>query len=198
MRLKTEGPLQARSRDLAGKAWWAMGLLTVIVTIVSFRVQPHLWQSFTERPWGYVFPAAAVVAFFSIRLARTESRAFLCSALFLLGMLTSVAFGLFPYVLPSNTGPNLSLTIYRSGGVRTSRRPGVVDSRHGAGFSLHNFHTPEVRGKSSPERRCNRILTVPLGNPDPFGDDGSCESFKTSYVPWPEPSRCWLPLSLRC
>ena len=114
VRLKTEGPLQTRSRDLAGKAWWAVGALTVIVTILSFRVQPHLWQSFIERPWGYVFPAFAMAGFVGISLSGSEVRAFLFSALYLLGMLTSVAFGLFPYVLPSNTDPNLSLTIYNT------------------------------------------------------------------------------------
>ena len=114
VRLKTEGPLQTRSRVLAGKAWWAVGALTVIVTILSFRVQPHLWQSFIERPWGFVFPALATAGFVGISLSRSEVRAFLFSALYLLGMLTSVAFGLFPYVLPSNTDPNLSLTIYNT------------------------------------------------------------------------------------
>jgi cytochrome bd ubiquinol oxidase subunit II len=114
VRLKTEGPLQTRSRDLAGKAWWTVGALTVIVTILSFRVQPHLWQSFIERPWGYVFPALAMAGFVGISLSESEVRAFLFSALYLLGMLTSVAFGLFPYVLPSNTDPNLSLTIYNT------------------------------------------------------------------------------------
>ena len=114
VRLKTEGPLQIRSRDLAGRIWWAVGALTAIVTIVSFRVQPHLWQSFMERPWGYVFPALAMAGFVGIRLSGSEVRAFLFSALCLLGMLSSVAFGLFPYVLPSNTDPNLSLTIYNT------------------------------------------------------------------------------------
>ena len=37
--------------------------------------------------------------------------AFLCSCLFLLGMLTSVAFGLYPLVLPSTGDPALSLTV---------------------------------------------------------------------------------------
>jgi cytochrome d ubiquinol oxidase subunit II len=114
VRLKTEGPLQTRSRDLAARAWWAVGALTVIVTILSFRVQPHLWQSFMERPWGYVFPALAIAGFVGIGLCGSEVRAFLFSALYLLGMLSSVAFGLFPYVLPSNTDPNLSLTIYNT------------------------------------------------------------------------------------
>jgi cytochrome d ubiquinol oxidase subunit II len=126
VRLKTEGPLQTRSRDLAGKAWWAVGALTVIVTILSFRVQPHLWQSFIERPWGYVFPALAMAGFVGISLSGSEVRAFLFSALYLLGMLTSVAFGLFPYVLPSNTDPNLSLTIYNTAPGEYGLRIGLV------------------------------------------------------------------------
>jgi cytochrome d ubiquinol oxidase subunit II len=126
VRLKTEGPLQTRSRDLALKAWWAVGTLTVVVTILSFRVQPHLWQSFLERPWGYVFPALAIAGFVGISLSGSEVRAFLFSALYLLGMLTSVAFGLFPYVLPSNTDPNLSLTIYNTAPAEYGLRIGLA------------------------------------------------------------------------
>jgi cytochrome d ubiquinol oxidase subunit II len=51
---------------------------------------------------------------------------FLCSALFLLGMLTSVAFGLFPYVLPSNTEPNLSLTAYNTAPAEYGLRVGLA------------------------------------------------------------------------
>src|ERR1700687_2436120 len=126
VRLKTEGPLQTRSWDLAGKAWWAVGALTVIVTILSFRVQPRLWQSFIERPWGYVFPALAMAGFVGIRCSGSEVRAFLFSALYLLGLLTSVAFGLFPYVLPSNTDPNLSLTIYNTAPAEYGLRVGLA------------------------------------------------------------------------
>jgi cytochrome d ubiquinol oxidase subunit II len=42
---------------------------------------------------------------------RQELAAFLCSCLFILGMLTSAAFGVYPYVLPSNSDPALSLTV---------------------------------------------------------------------------------------
>jgi cytochrome d ubiquinol oxidase subunit II len=40
--------------------------------------------------------------------------AFLCSCLFILGMLTSAAFGVYPYVLPSNADPSLGLTVHNS------------------------------------------------------------------------------------
>jgi len=126
VRLKTDGPLQARSQDLAGRAWWALGLLTLVVTVVSFRVQPHLWQSFVERPWGYVFPALAIAGLAGIRFFGSETRAFLSSVLYLLGMLTSAAFGLFPYVLPSNTDSNLSLTIYNTAPAEYGLRIGLA------------------------------------------------------------------------
>jgi cytochrome d ubiquinol oxidase subunit II len=37
--------------------------------------------------------------------------AFLCSCLYLVGMLTSAAFGVFPYVLPSNISADAGLTV---------------------------------------------------------------------------------------
>ena len=40
--------------------------------------------------------------------------AFLCSCLFIVGMLTSAAFGTYPYVLPSNADPSLSLTVHNT------------------------------------------------------------------------------------
>jgi cytochrome d ubiquinol oxidase subunit II len=42
---------------------------------------------------------------------RQDLQAFLASSLYLAGMLTSAAFGVFPNVLTSNTGPDLSLTV---------------------------------------------------------------------------------------
>jgi cytochrome d ubiquinol oxidase subunit II len=114
VRLKTEGALELRSENLAAKVWWAMTALTGLVTVASFRVQPHLAESFAERPWGYLFPAIAVAGLVGIRLSHSEMRAFLSSAVYLLGMLSSAAFGLFPYVLPSSGNPNLGLTIYNT------------------------------------------------------------------------------------
>jgi len=41
-------------------------------------------------------------------------KAFLASCVYLAGMLSSAAFGLFPHVLPSAADPKLSLTIYNT------------------------------------------------------------------------------------
>lgn len=126
--LKTEGSLEHRARRLASSAWWPLLLLVVAITISSFRLQPHLQQSFAARPWGYVFPLTALAGLIGLRIlnaARQSLEAFLASCVFLFGMLTSAAFGLFPYVLPSNADPALSLSIYNAAAPAYGLRVGL-------------------------------------------------------------------------
>jgi cytochrome d ubiquinol oxidase subunit II len=115
--LKTAGDLAARSRRLANCAWWGLVGLTIAVTAVTFHIQPLVPASFRERPWGYIFPALALFGLIGMpdfsQGVRT-ARSFLASCIFIAGMLTSAAFGLFPYVLPSNTDSQLGLTIYNT------------------------------------------------------------------------------------
>jgi cytochrome d ubiquinol oxidase subunit II len=59
----------------------------------------------------------AVVGIIGMRVLssrRQDLQAFLASGLRLVGMLTSVAFGIFPNVLPSNSAQDLSLTIHNA------------------------------------------------------------------------------------
>jgi cytochrome bd ubiquinol oxidase subunit II len=114
---KTAGELEARASRFAAGLWWAVAALAGSVTIMSFRVQPHLAENFRTAPWGYVFPALAIGGLVWIKL-RSGRQAVLGSCLFLLGMLTSAAFGLYPYVLPSSTNPALSLTIQNTAATR--------------------------------------------------------------------------------
>ncbi len=114
---RTEGPVQERSRRLA---WWALGAVaacTVITTIASWSIQPQIAVSFAHYPLGYVFPLLAIAGLAGIPFylsRRKELVAFLHSCLFIVGMLTSAAFGLFPYVLPSNVPAHQGLTIYNA------------------------------------------------------------------------------------
>ena len=75
---------------------------------------------------GIRVPALALAGLIGIRLTRSEIKAFLNSVLYLLGMLASVAFGLFPYVLPSNTDARLSLTIYNTAPAEYGLRIGLA------------------------------------------------------------------------
>jgi cytochrome d ubiquinol oxidase subunit II len=81
---------------------------------VSFAVQPKIGASFAARPWGAIFPLIAIAGLLGLRrfAARgDELRAFLGSCAYLLGMLTSVVLGLYPWVLPAGPDASRSLTV---------------------------------------------------------------------------------------
>lgn len=114
---KTDGDVHAASLRSAGWAWYATAVLTVLVTAATFSIQPQVPANFERYPWGYIFPLLALAGLVGIRFylrSGTELRAFLASALFIVGMLTSAAFGVYPYVLPSSSNPELGLTIYNT------------------------------------------------------------------------------------
>ena len=111
--LKTQGQLEQRARRAAARLWWGVLAAVVVITLASFSVQPHLKESFLQRPWGYVFPLIAVVGLSMMKIL-PGLRAFLGSCVFLTGMLTSVVFGVYPYVLPSYGDPSLSLTVHNA------------------------------------------------------------------------------------
>jgi cytochrome bd ubiquinol oxidase subunit II len=111
---KTEGALSGRARVLAGRLWWGVAVSVALITAASFGVQPHLRQSFDARPWAYAVPLAALAGLFGARWLRRGLARFLASCAFLVAMLGSAAVGLYPNVLPSNSDPALSLTIYNS------------------------------------------------------------------------------------
>ncbi len=113
--LKTAGRLSERSRAAAAGIWWVLAGLTIVITLVSFNIQPHLFAEFDTYPWGYVLPAIALAGlggmFVFVRRGR-DLPAFLSSCAYLLGMLTSVVFGVYPYVLPANTHAEYGLTVH--------------------------------------------------------------------------------------
>jgi cytochrome d ubiquinol oxidase subunit II len=118
---KTDGAIRQRAQRIARMGWWVLTPLTVVVTLVTFRVQPMVLEHMLARPWGLIFPALAILgligSFAFLRgetMPEREQKAFVCSCAYLLGMLTSVAFGLYPYVLPARGGSEFSLSIYNT------------------------------------------------------------------------------------
>jgi cytochrome d ubiquinol oxidase subunit II len=127
--LKTAGEIEVRARRVAGRVWWGVLVLMNLLTVASFRVQPRLQASFVARPWGWVFPFVAIAALLTVAVMNyrlRERAAFLASSLFLAAMLVSVAFGLYPCVLPSNGDPARSLTIANASAAPYGLRVGLV------------------------------------------------------------------------
>lgn len=115
--LKTEDILQERAQKVARLSWYGVAGMTLIVTGATLRVQPQVSANLNAHPWGYVFPALALAGLAGATRFRRhgkELQAFLASCAYISGMLTSAAFGLFPYVLPSNASPLQGLTIWNT------------------------------------------------------------------------------------
>jgi cytochrome d ubiquinol oxidase subunit II len=67
-----------------------------------------------DHPWRLVFPLLAVgalIAMLVYQRAREWARAFYASCLFIVGLLTTMAAGLYPNLLPAREGNPNSLTI---------------------------------------------------------------------------------------
>jgi cytochrome bd ubiquinol oxidase subunit II len=115
--VKTDGILQQRARSFAAKCWAGVVVLVLLVSILSFLVQPNLSEQFARHPWGLIFPSCVAAGLFGMRILGSRCKdefAFLASTLYVVGMLASAAFGVFPNVLTSNGAQGTSLTIYNA------------------------------------------------------------------------------------
>jgi len=127
--LKTEGPVHDRSQSTARAAWWIVLVMTFLVTVVTFRVQPQVPKNLLEHPADFIFPLLALAGLAAMGWfirRQDDLKGFLASCLYLVGMLTSVVFGLYPLVLPASTGPAYSLTIYNAKAADYGLRVGLV------------------------------------------------------------------------
>ncbi|GMV05996.1 MAG: cytochrome c oxidase assembly protein [Gemmatimonadota bacterium] len=115
--LRTDGVVRDRARWAAARAWWVLLALALVLTAVTFRVQPHVPARLAASPAGYAFPLVALAGLAGSRWMDARGReawAFLGSALFLVGMLLAVSFGLFPMVLPAVNDAAASLTVHNA------------------------------------------------------------------------------------
>src|SRR5918992_1528428 len=126
--VKTEDDLNARSRRIARGFSFATVLLTVVGTPATFWVSPEMLRSFNERPYGYVLPLVAVaglvgMVYFDLR--GRDRGAFLSSGAYIVGMLTSTVFGVYPNVLPA-VDPANSLTVQNASASAYGMTVGLV------------------------------------------------------------------------
>ena len=118
---KTTGELKERSRAFARRGLLATAALGVVVCLASWRVQPQLQQQLAARPAAHLLTLLAAAGLVGAwRFSRRGSPeswdawAFLSSCLFLTSLLGVTAFGLHPFVLPSNGEPALGLTVHNA------------------------------------------------------------------------------------
>ncbi len=111
--LKTTGELNTRAHQAGRRAWQVTLAVLIIGTLATFLLRPMVLFNFTHYPWGLVFPLAALAGFLFAGWSvyhNNDQWAFTGSSFFIIGMLSSTAFALYPDVLPA-TNPSDSLTI---------------------------------------------------------------------------------------
>lgn len=126
--VKTEDELNTRSHRIARFAWVALLVLTVLGTVATFWVSPWMLASFNDRPYGYVLPLVAIAGLVGIIVFNVRERdkaAFLSSSAYIVGMLTSTVFAVYPRVLPGVDLEN-SLTITNASASDYGQAVGLV------------------------------------------------------------------------
>ena len=76
-------------------------------------MQPNVRAALIDRPWGGAFAAGALCAHVASRVLLTRGAArgaFWASCAYIVGMVWSAAFGIYPYALPARD-PSLGLTV---------------------------------------------------------------------------------------
>lgn len=138
--LKTEGAVQARARNFGQKAalvvlvgyalaglWLALGIKGYAFVsepphdgpsnpLLSQVTHSGSWlAAYAARPWIALAPVLGFLGAFMARRAlagQGELSPLLWSKMAIFGMISSVGLVMFPFILPSNTDPNSSLTVW--------------------------------------------------------------------------------------
>ena len=115
--MKTRGELLTRARRVASMDWIFVVLLTFALLIIVPLILPHFSRRYAARPWGFIYPIAALGSLAGVKISSRADRdpaAFFFSSAYVLSMMAAAAFGLYPYLLPSIGVTEKGLTIYNA------------------------------------------------------------------------------------
>jgi cytochrome d ubiquinol oxidase subunit II len=123
--LKTDGPLERRSRVAAGRLFPLVTLATILAVPATVLARADSLHNYVNHPAAFLVPATVAVSLSAIMIGMrrgSELGAFLASCLYLIAMLCGAAVGLYPVMLPS-TNPGV--------------RPITIDNAMAGPYALH-------------------------------------------------------------
>jgi cytochrome bd ubiquinol oxidase subunit II len=115
--LRGSGELAMRARRWARRLVWAEAALFVAMIGPTYAVRDEMLTNLVDQPWKLIFPLTAVGALVAMLVWQRRGawgRAFAGSALFIAGLLTTMAAALYPYVLPARDGQPYGLTVHNA------------------------------------------------------------------------------------
>ncbi len=117
MTLKTDGELRERMHAWALGGWAALAILYIPCTLFTMLTSPLLFDKLNGNVLFYLAMIPLLVSFPCVPASLTGhryGRAFLASAATIASMVAMAGVSLFPYLVPSRTDPEFSLTIYNA------------------------------------------------------------------------------------
>jgi cytochrome d ubiquinol oxidase subunit II len=113
---KTDGKLLSQAGALAKKIWPLEVLLAVIFLLASLRMT-NLYDNYLANPILFAIPAVAVVALLATRMFMALAawwKAWISSALTIVGTVMFGVVGLYPNLIPSSLDPRYSMSVTNS------------------------------------------------------------------------------------
>jgi cytochrome d ubiquinol oxidase subunit II len=127
--LRATGALRERAALTARRLLVAEAVLFAALIGPTYSVRDEMLTNLTDHPWRLVFPALAVgalvVAFIAQRAERW-GRAFVASCLFIAGLLTTMAAGIYPNILPAHDDRPYGLTVHNAAAGHHTLSVGLV------------------------------------------------------------------------
>jgi cytochrome bd ubiquinol oxidase subunit II len=114
---RARGELAERARSLARRMWWAELAFVAGMVYPTYAVRHRMLTSFGDHPARLVLPAIALVSLGALFVCQRRGRwgyAFLASSALIVGLLTTLAAGLYPSILPARQGRPFGLTIHNA------------------------------------------------------------------------------------
>jgi len=110
--METSGPVCVRAARAAGATWWAVVAVSLLVTAVTFQVQPQVTENFTTWQRGTVFPLLALAGAAGVKFEfakKDKRKAYFCLVRLSDLNANECRVGVYPVVLPA-CNPVYSLT----------------------------------------------------------------------------------------
>jgi cytochrome d ubiquinol oxidase subunit II len=114
---RTTGAVRERAQRIARGLWYAEAGGFLVLAWPTHAVHADQLSRLGDHPWTLVFPALATAGLVSLLVwqrRRLWGRAFLASSAFILGLLITMAAGLYPDLLRAREGNPNSLTVHNA------------------------------------------------------------------------------------
>lgn len=115
LRFKAEGELAERAGKAAHILWYLV--LTLVIAFLALTdYYTFILDNISKSSFIYIFLVIAVVALLGVRLFMVHGKspisAWVCSALFIFGLVLFAVLGMFPNIIISSLDPAASITVY--------------------------------------------------------------------------------------